>query len=172
MIVYCLTYGINALGGYMNKRSKQIITVFIFICLALISGTRYYMGGSDVYVYENVYNGAPSAAVVLKYLFTGINEGVNENYETGYILICSIIKSFGFTYFGFTLVFSCLFYLLVYHGLKYFVEDWSIFISAFMYKIFFYDTFISIRQGLTIAIFCYSIHFIVEKNLLNILLHV
>ena len=33
-----------------------------------------------------------------------------------------------------------------------------------MYKIFFYDTFISLRQSITIAIFLYSMHYIQDKN--------
>ena len=97
---------------HLNKRSKKIINFFVIALLIFISGTRYYMGGSDVLVYENVYNRVPSVSTVLLYLFIGINQGVNTNYETGFILICAIIKRLGFSYFGFTLVFTTLFYLL------------------------------------------------------------
>ncbi len=167
MFAYCLTYVINAIGGIVNKRSKKIITMIVLICLAFMSGTRYYMGGSDVYVYENVYNGAPSLKAALEYLLTGVSDGVNINYEPGYLFICSLIKSFGCTYFGFTLIYAILFYVLMYKGLKPFVEDWNLVLAIFMYKIFFYDTFISIRQGLTIALFCYGLHFILEKKIVK-----
>ena len=130
-----------------------------------ISGTRYYFGGSDVYVYENVYNTSPSIDVVLRYIFTGENVGVNTNYEVGFIFICSLLKTLRFSYFGFILMFTMFFYALIILGLKRFVPNWSIFIATFMYKIMFYNTFISIRQGFTLAIFCYSLQFIVDKKI-------
>lgn len=122
------------------------------------------MGGSDVLTYENVYNNVPSVSTVIKYMFTGINLGVNENYETGFLLICSIIKSLNFSSFGFTLIIALLFYILMYKGLKEFVPLWAPFWSLFMYKIMFYNTFISIRQGLTIAIFCYSLKYLRDNK--------
>lgn len=167
MIAYSITYLLNAFGMASNERNKRLINGLVITLLIFISGTRYYMGGSDVLVYENVYNGAPSVGVVLRYLFTGVNSGVNTNYETGFILICSLIKSVGFSYFGFTLVFAILFYILMYKGLQEFVSEWTPFWALFMYKIMFYDTFISIRQGLTMAIFCYSLKYIRDKKMIK-----
>ena len=167
MGIYTIIYLVNSLGFATNKRSKKIINFFVIALLIFISGTRYYMGGSDVLVYENVYNRVPSVSTVLLYLFIGINQGVNTNYETGFILICAIIKRLGFSYFGFTLVFTTLFYLLMYKGLKEFVADWAPFWALFMYKIMFYNTFISIRQGLTMAIFCYALKYIRDKKIVK-----
>lgn len=164
MIIYCFTYFINTIAAFVKKRDSEIINIFVFLLLIFMSGTRYYMGGADVYVYENIYNGAPNISVVLEYFFTGVNNGVNENCEIGYIFICSIAKMLHLSYFGFTLVYSILFYVLMYKGLKPYVNNWAIFIALFMYKIMFYDTFISIRQGLTIAIFCFSLKYILEKK--------
>lgn len=164
MYLYSLTYFINSLGFIVNKKNREILTLVTLVLLVFISGTRYYMGGSDVYVYENVYNGAPAVWKILVYIFTGINKGINENYEIGFLLICSIIKSMRFSYFGFTLVFAVLFYALVYKGLQDFVPNWAPFFALFMYKIMFYNTFISIRQGFTIAIFCYSLKYIRDKK--------
>lgn len=167
MWTYTITYLINSLGFALDERSKKIIN-YIVICLFIfMSGTRYYMGGSDALVYENVYNGSPSIGIVLRYLFTGVNDGVNTNYETGFILICSIIKELGFSYFGFTLLFAMLFYILMYKGLKEFVVDWAPFWALFMYKIMFYNTFISIRQGLTMAVFCYILKYIRDKKIVK-----
>lgn len=170
MGIYTITYLINSLGLVINEKWKKIINYIVILLLIFISGTRYYMGGTDVYAYENVYNGAPSINIVLKYLLTGINEGVNTNYETGFILICSIIKGLGLSYFGFTLVFSILFYVLMYKGLKEFVTGWAPFWALFMYKIMFYNTFISIRQGMTMAIFCYALKYIRDKKIIKYLI--
>lgn len=167
MGIYSITYLINSFGFATSEKNKKIIN-FIVICLLIfVSGTRYYMGGSDVLVYEGVYNAAPSVKTVLSYFFTGVANGINTNYETGYIFICSVVKSLGFSYFGFTLLFATLFYLLLYNGLKEFVADWAPFWALFMYKIMFYNTFISIRQGLTMAIFCYSLKYIRDKKIVR-----
>lgn len=167
MGTYSFIYILNSLGFVMNERDKKIINCIVIALLIFISGTRYYMGGSDVLVYENVYNGAPSIGTVLLYLFTGVNNGVNTNYETGFILICSVIKSIGFSYFGFSLIFATLFYLLMYKGLKEFVADWAPFWALFMYKIMFYNTFISIRQGITMAVFCYAMRYIRDEKIVK-----
>ena len=167
MAIYTIIYWINSLGFVSNRKSKKIINFIAIMLLIFISGTRYRMGGSDVLVYENVYNGAPNVGAVLQYIFTGVNRGVNTNYETGFILICSIIKGMGFSYFGFILLFAILFYLLMCNGLKEFVSDWAPFWALFMYKIMFYNTFISIRQGLTMAIFCFSLKYIRDKKMLK-----
>lgn len=167
MGTYTITYLINSLGFSANEKSKKIINFIVIALLIFISGTRYYMGGSDVLIYENVYNGAPSVGTVLRYLFTGVNNGVNPNYETGFILICSIIKGMGFSYFGFTLLFATLFYILMYKGLDGFVSNWAPFWALFMYKIMFYNTFISIRQGFTMAVFCYALKYIRDKKIVK-----
>ena len=53
------------------------------------------MGGSDVYAYEGVFNNVPDVFTILKYIFTGVNNGINTNYESGYLLINSIITKSG-----------------------------------------------------------------------------
>ena len=77
MQIYSLTYFINALGFYANKENKRMIKIVVLLLLVFISGTRYYMGGNDVYVYENFYNNVPSVGTVLTYFFTGVKNGVN-----------------------------------------------------------------------------------------------
>lgn len=164
MFIYLQVYFTNALSSFANKRSKKILDIIVLGLLIFLSGTRYYMGGNDVYVYENVYNNTTTVKNILDYLITGLNNGINENYEIGFQLICAISKALQLSYWGFILVCSTLFYLLMYSGLKRYVNNWAIFISLFMYKIMFYNTFISIRQGLTLAIFCYALQFIHEKK--------
>lgn len=164
MYWYSITYLVNSLGFFCRKNERKVIKLLVLILLIFLSGTRYYMGGSDVFVYENVYNGVPSVGVVLRYMLTGVNLGVNENYEVGYLLICSIIKSLHFSYFGFLLVFTCIFYVLMVKGLEEFTPSWSAFFAVFMYKLMFYNTFISIRQGFTMAVFCCSLKYLRDNK--------
>lgn len=164
MIIYSFTYFLNAFGALGKKHQSKIVDFIVLLLLIFISGTRYYMGGSDAYIYENVYNSTTTVSNILTYTFTGVNNGVNENYEIGFQLICAISKALNLSYWGFILGYSVIFYLLMYKGLKRYAGNWSLVIAVFMYKIMFYNTFISIRQGLTLAIFCYALHYIEEKK--------
>lgn len=164
MLIYTFTYFLNAIGAFVKKRDSEIIKTLVLILLVFMSGTRYYMGGNDVLVYEGTYKAVPSPMIIIKYIFTGVNNGVNTNYESGYLLMCSIIKAFHFSYFGFILIWSIIFYILLVKGLEEFVPEWSVFIAVFMYKLMFYDTFISLRQGFTIAMFCFMLRFIRDRN--------
>lgn len=164
MAIYSFTYFLNALGFFTAGKQRRTINFMVIALLIFLSGTRYYMAGSDVYVYEGIYLNVPDVPTVLTYIFTGVNNGVNTNYEVGFLLACSIIKSFGFSYYGFILVWALLFYFLITKGLKDFIPNMSVFWAVFMYKIMFYNTFISIRQGLTMAMFCYMLRFIRDRK--------
>lgn len=164
MPIYSLTYLLNSYGYFTNKRDSRFLKIVVLLLLIFMSGTRYYMGGEDVYIYEGLYKNIPAIENVLQYIFTGVNHGVNTNYEIGFLLLCSVVKTFGFSYFGFILIWTVLFYTLVLKGLEDFVPNWAIFFGVFMYKLMFYDTFISIRQGLTVAMFCYMLRYIRDRK--------
>ena len=164
MILYTFIYLINSIGLLGNKKDAKNINYIILILLIFISGTRYYMGGSDVFIYEHIYDGTPKIFTVLKYIFSGINEGININYEIGFIFLCSVFRTLYFSYFGFQLVWIIFFYTIVYWGLKSIVDKWAAFWCVFMYKLMFYNTFISIRQGMTIALFCCMLQFIRDRS--------
>lgn len=164
MYWYSFTYLINAIGIYSNGKLKKYFKYMVLALLIFICGTRYYMGGSDVLAYEGVYNSVPNVKNVILYFFTGTAEGINENYEIGFLFFCSVVKALGFSYFGFILIWTIIFYLLMVKGLEEFVPNWNVFFAFFMYKIMFYNTFISIRQGLTMAIFCYSLKYIRDRK--------
>lgn len=164
MIIYSITYFINSIGFFTNKRDSHIIKVLVVLLLAFMTGTRYYMGGSDVYVYEGMYKAVPAPWIIFKAIFTGAKHGINSNYELGFQFMCSIIKTLGFSYFGFILLWSILFYSLLLKGLEEFVPSWAVFFAVFMYKLFFYNTFISIRQGMTLAIFCIMLKYIRDRK--------
>ena len=112
MGIYSFTYAVNAVGFFTNKKDSKTIKIVVLLLLIFMSGTRYYMGGNDVLVYEGVYNSVPSPWAVIVYFFTGVNNGLNTNYETGFLFLCSIIKFLHFSYFGFILIWSILFYTL------------------------------------------------------------
>ena len=60
-IFLSLSIGINSIVESVNSRKdiQRIINIMIILSLVFISGTRYYLGGSDYYVYNNVFNSIP-----------------------------------------------------------------------------------------------------------------
>lgn len=79
----------------------------------------------------------------------------------------SFVKTLGFNFYGFTVIESAIWYLCMYHGLKRYINDWAIVLPVFLYKLFFYNTFISLRQSITIAIFFVSWRLIQDKKIIK-----
>lgn len=163
-IFYCcvIAYILNNL--LTNNKSKVFIEISILIFLCVISGTRYYLGGSDYYVYLTIFNSIPKLEVLLR------NFGQIDRYyltfgvERGYLVFNSLVKTFGFNFFGFTLINSIIFYTCLYKGLKRYAYNFNLLIIVFLYKMFFYNTFISMRQSISIAIFFVAMHYIEERK--------
>lgn len=141
-----------------NKTIKSILEIITIVILALFSGTRYRLGGSDYEIYEKAFNLAPT---LLKFDFNG---NYLFGFETGYMLLNSLIKSLGFNFYGFTLIHSILFYFLLYKAMKRYDVDFSFFIIVFLYKSCIFNTFVSMRQSLVIVIFLYALSYLKDGN--------
>ncbi|MFD1411493.1 EpsG family protein [Lapidilactobacillus gannanensis] len=128
------------------------------VMLAVVTGTRYYMGGYDIYNYEYTFNTIPSLS----------NFHLWETFKTygffgsdiGYRFINSLIKSLGFNFFGFTLIVSFFFYICVYFGLSKFSNNMNIVVIILMYKEFLGLTFIYMRQSIAVGFFLLSLRFL------------
>ncbi len=147
-----------------EEKEKKIFEIGTLIVLCIVSGTRYYLGGTDYSIYKNMFEVIPT---IQDFDFSTIHNIYGTfGAEKGYLFFCSIIKSVGFNFFGFTLIHSILFYTCMYVGLKRYTKNFNLLIIVFLYKMFFYDTFISLRQSITIAIFFISLRFIENKKLI------
>lgn len=145
-----------------EQKHKKIFEITTLIILCIISGTRYYLGGTDYYVYQEVFKAVPN---VFRFNFSTIhNNCYTYGMEKGFLYFVSIIKTIGFNYYGFTLIHSIIFYTGLYVGLKRYTKNFNFLIIIFLYKLFFYNTFISLRQSITIVIFFIAIRFIQEKK--------
>lgn len=168
-IIIYLTAAINAFTESITSRKdiQKYLGIMSIIGLIFISGTRYYLGGTDYYVYKTVFDDIPYLSdffINLKY--------IDYNYttygmETGYLFLNSFIKTLGFNFFGFTLIHSCIFYILFFKGILRYTNRLGLVVILFLYKMFFYNTFISLRQSLTIAIFMYMLKYIEEKKIIK-----
>lgn len=147
-----------------DKKEKMVIEIITIIILCIISGTRYYLGGSDYNVYKTMFESVPT---IEKFDFSSVHN-IHGTFgaEKGYLFFCSLIKTIGFNFFGFTLIHSIIFYSCLYLGIKKYAYNFNLVIIVFLYKMFFYDTFISLRQPITIALFFISMHFIENKKII------
>ena len=145
-----------------NEKEKRIFEISILIFLCIISGTRYNLGGTDYFVYKTVYDVVPT---INEFNFESV-QNINGTFgmEKGYLLYNSIIKTLGFSFYGFTLINSIIFYTCLYIGLKRYIKNFNFFLISFLYKMFFYDTFISMRQSVSMVIFFIALQFIEKKK--------
>lgn len=149
---------------------RRRFCVLIIFYLTFLSGTRYCLGGNDYYEYQLYFNNYPYFSDFFYYLFNDTDYllmlGHNVG-DFGFIALMSLIKTLGFNYHGFILIHAIIFYLCLYHGLKRYCKDWTLLIPVFMAKLFFYNTFVSMRQSLTIAAFFLTFRYIDKGNYLK-----
>ncbi len=165
MTFYIILFTICIIAFILNEKlkdgkGKRIFEISTLLLLCIISGTRFELGGTDYGVYRAVYNMTPLIyeGNILDSSFTGITE------EVGYVVFNSIVKTMGFSFYGFTLIHSIIFYSCMYIGLKRYIKNFNFFIIIFLYKLFFYNTFISMRQSISIAIFFLIFRYIEERK--------
>lgn len=161
-----LTVGVILEFVFQDKeRERKIIAYFLIGLLIVISGTRDHMGGYDYYNYEASYNRFLDFPNLIGELIRNPNYLANENYNVGYIVLNSFAKMLNLSFYGFTLLHAIIFYTLMTKGLFKYCRNYSFLLIVFLYKIFYYNTFISMRQSLTIAIFFFSLQYLFEKKL-------
>lgn len=143
------------------KYKQNISPLIILSIYAIISGFRYDLGGSDYEYYQYFYDRITSCPnLILAY--------AESEYEVGYTLfiyICSHYLNLSFN--GYLVVESVLFYTFMYLGLRKYVPSWGLFLILFTYKIFFYVTFVAMRQAITVAGFYYIMKFLESRNFIK-----
>lgn len=145
-----------------NEKDRRIFEIAILIILCVVSGTRYNLGGSDYFVYKTVYKSVP---LIQNFDFNTVQKIYGTfGMEKGYLFFNSLVKTLGFNFYGFTLINSIIFYMCLYIGLKRYIKNFNYFLVIFLYKMFFYDTFISLRQPIAMAIFFIALQFIEKRE--------
>lgn len=148
----------------LNKRDSIYFEVPLLFTISIISGTRYYLGGTDYYIYKAVYDNLPSIPELVSNFDYLHSYYKTFGFETGYLVFNSFFKTIGLNFHGFTLAHSLIFFTLLYIGLKKYTLNFNLLIIVFLYKMFFYNTFISMRQSITIVIFFVAIQYIIKKQ--------
>jgi hypothetical protein len=169
VILYVFIFVICVFSFFINENldKKNAIELLVLLFLCIISGTRYNLGGSDYALYCDVYNQIPDIKTfIIDYSDIDIKYQT-YGWEKGFLFFNSLSKSLGLTFYGFTFLNSFIFYLCMYCGLKRYISNFNFLLLLFLYKLFFYETFIAMRQSLTIAIFFCSIKYLRERQCLK-----
>jgi hypothetical protein len=140
-------------------RNRDYFDILMIIILASLTGFRS-TGGSDFDLYQTAYNSIPPFGDFLL-----DSSYFSDKWERGYLYFISFIKTFsGLSFYGYLVLQSAVIYTLMYKGLKKYTDHWGLFMLLFMYKMVFYETFVSMRQPLTIVFFYMIMHLIEEKK--------
>lgn len=166
---YLILFLLVALGMILanrikDEKMKKSMIIVLFVGLTIVSGTRFELGGSDYYIYRRCFEVIPDLRNLseMRSRINGLD--LINLFEPGFLLFNSLVKTLGFNFYGFTLIESVIWYICMYKGLKRYVGDWTIVLLVFLYKLFFYNTFISQRQALTIALFFVAMRYIQDKK--------
>lgn len=155
------------ISNRLKLKDKNRLAITTIVILFFVSGTRYHLGGTDYELYYLVYNNVPSLGGFFEN-FSSLDElYYTFGWEKGYLLWNSFIKTLGFNFYGFTLIEAAVFYLCLYIGFNRYSLNFNLLIIIFLYKIFFYNTFISMRQSISIAIFFIAMHYIQDRKFIK-----
>lgn len=165
MLFYSLIFFSISLLAFCEEiaslRQKKIVDFMMFAILCIVSA-MHGIGGADWEVYLSAYNRCPDIFEYLrdmKYWHDNI-----FNFEYGYLFIISLIKTLGFNFNAYIVIQNIVFYSLMYVGLKRYTRHWGLVLLIFMYKMFIYDTFVSMRQPITIVGLFLIMKYIYERQ--------
>ena len=153
----------NAKLRYSNNATLDLSRFTVGVCsllliYACVSGFRFELGGTDYDYYEYFYNQINGQHNFLSTIR-------NSEYEVGYttfVYLCANVLHLSFE--GSLVIEAFIFYLLMYIGLKRYMPNWGIFLMFFMYKMFFYVTFVAMRQAFTVAGFFVIMRYLEERR--------
>ncbi len=146
-----------AIESSESELTRKRLTFICLLILTLVSGTRL-VGGDDFFVYSRHYDNVPTFPDVLNPSLQG------DLFEIGYEYITSFFKTLGVSFYGFCLIHAMIFYFCLWKGLKRYTSHFGIVILIFLYKLFYYNTMISMRQSLTVAFFLNMVPLIEQKK--------
>lgn len=167
MIIYATSFSVAAIfllfsSIFKKNRAINFTAIIPLILLCLITGTRYYMGGYDIYNYADTFNSVPYLSDF--HLLTMLKTNGIIGSEVGYQLLNSFVKTLGFNFFGFTLIISIFFYVCVYVGMSKFSTNMNLVVVVLMYKAFLGLAFVYMRQCIAVGIFLISLKYIYESK--------
>lgn len=157
--------------GQMQKSTKdqRIVYLIAIAVLAVIAGMRN-VGGTDFGIYRTIYNNVPRLDSFVKYYNSLDDRYVTFGVERAYLFANSFFKTLHFSYYGYIFVQAAFIIFTTYFALRKYTGEFMLVVMVFLYKFYFYNTFISLRQPITIAIFFIMLRFMEKRKILPYML--
>ena len=143
---------------------QRIICLVVIGVLAVIAGLRN-VGGTDFNIYRSIYNNAPTLGDFIRDF-----EDLDDRYRTfgverAYLFANSFFKTLHFSYYGYIFVQALFIVFTTYFALRKYTREFMIVVMVFLYKFYFYNVFISLRQPITIVIFFIMLKFMENRKI-------
>ena len=163
MIPYILIFVI-VFSGFLTEqfssKSRFFIYWTIIILVALMVGLRDMIGGYDVFIYAKVFEQTPPLDLLISSLnYYSIELG---RFETGYILVNSVIKLFATDKYFFFFIVSLISYFFIaksFSDLRFRIAAFFVFFSKFFIVSFVYQ-----RQFIAMGIVFIAIKYLIEEK--------
>lgn len=157
---FCMMFFIH---GTKDRTKQMICEMSILLVLGFVAGFSDLLQISDMRIYQLAYRVTPTVG---QFRFSTIHSIYGTfNMEKGFLFLFSVLKTFHISFRGFLFLHTVFFLGAFYYGVKRYTDDFAIAAMLFLYKIYFYNCFISMRQSITIAIFCIIVRYIEEKKI-------
>lgn len=156
-------------GVVSRTKDQRIVCLVAIALLALVAAMRN-VGGTDFNIYRIIYNNAPSLGNFFKYYDVLDDHYRTFGVERAYLLGNSFFKTLHFSYYGYIFVQAIFIIFTTYFALRKYTREFMLVVMVFLYKFYFYNTFISLRQPITIAIFFIMLRFMERRKILPYML--
>lgn len=162
-IALMIDVGMTKPGIPDSNRDQRWLNIATVGLLIYYAGFRN-VGGTDFGIYAVIYNNTPKLGEFFENYADLHDKYYLFGMDKGYVFINSLLKTIGFTYFGFNFLHALICFLMLYFGTRKYTNNFSIVIMVILYKMFFYDFFVSLRQTITIAVFFLMLGDIEKKH--------
>lgn len=143
---------------------QRIICLVVIGVLAVIAGMRN-IGGTDFSIYRSIYNNAPTLGGFIRD-FADLDDRYRTfGVERAYLFANSFFKTLHFSYYGYIFIQALFIVFTTYFALRKYTREFMIVVMVFLYKFYFYNVFISLRQPITIVIFFIMLKFMENRKI-------
>lgn len=154
---------IGELYNRKSNKTQRTLNIITIMLLAVVAGLRN-VGGSDFNVYRNIYNNIPTLGGFFRDYEVLDDKYMTLGVERLYLFFNSLFKTCGISYYGFIFAHSLFIVFVTYYALRRYTCEFTIVIFIFLYKFYFYNVFISLRQPITMAIFFIMLRYMEKRD--------
>ena len=151
------------------SKDQRIVCMAVIALLALVAGFRN-VGGTDYNIYRTIYNSAPSLGDFIRYYDVLDEKFRTFGVERFYLFGNALFKAMHFSYYGYIFVQAMFIVFGTYFALRKYTGEFMLVVLVFLYKFYFYNVFISLRQPITIVIFFFMLGFMERRKIIPYIL--